>query len=120
MPEARWERRAEVDALVEAWTSTRTKHEAMRILAAAGVPCGACQDTGEILTDPHLLARDMIVEVKHPVRGAYLSAGNPVKLSASPTTITAAPLLGQHSEEVLASLGYDAAAIEQLRGDRAI
>jgi formyl-CoA transferase len=119
-PEARWERRAEVDAVVEAWTSTRTNHEAMRILAAAGVPCGACQDTGEIFTDPHLLARDMIVEVKHPVRGAYLTPGNPVKLSASPTTITAAPLLGQHNEDVLASLGYDAEAIEQLRRDRAI
>jgi formyl-CoA transferase len=119
-PEARWERRLEVDALVEAWTSTRTKHDVMRVLAGAGVPCGACQDTGEILTDPHLLARDMVVEVKHPVRGSYLTPGNPVKLSSSPTTITAAPLLGQHTEEVLASLGYDAATIERLRAERAI
>ena len=118
--EARWERRAEVDALVEGWTSTRTKHEVMRVLAGAGVPCGACQDTGEVLADPHLLARDMVVEVKHPVRGSYLSAGNPVKLSASPTTITAAPLLGQHTDEVLASLGYDDAAIERLRAERAV
>jgi formyl-CoA transferase len=118
--EARWERRTEVDALVERWTSTRTKHEVMRVLAGAGVPCGACQDTGEVLTDPHLVARDMVVEVKHPVRGAYLSAGNPVKLSASPTTITAAPLLSQHTDEVLASLGYAAAAIERLRAERAI
>ena len=119
-PEARWERRLEVDALVEAWTSMRTKHDVMRVLAGAGVPCGACQDTGEILTDPHLLARDMVVEVKHPVRGSYLTPGNPVKLSSSPTTITAAPLLGQHTEEVLASLGYDAATIERLRAERAI
>jgi crotonobetainyl-CoA:carnitine CoA-transferase CaiB-like acyl-CoA transferase len=41
----------------------------MEILARAGVPCGACLDTGEVLTDPHLLARDMIVEIDHPVRG---------------------------------------------------
>jgi formyl-CoA transferase len=92
----------------------------MRVLAGAGVPCGACQDTGEVLSDPHLLARDMVVEVKHPVRGSYLSAGNPVKLSASPTTITAAPLLSQHTDEVLASLGYDPPAIERLRAARAI
>jgi formyl-CoA transferase len=118
--DARWERRAEVDALVEAWTCTRDKHEVMTLLAGAGVPCGACQDTGEVLTDPHLLARDMVVEVSHPVRGSYLTAGNPVKLSASPTKITTAPLLGQHNDEVLASLGYDAAAIEKLRAEKAI
>jgi len=118
--DARWERRREVDALVEAWTSTRDKHEVMTLLAGAGVPCGACQDTGEVLTDPHLLARDMVVEVPHPVRGSYLTAGNPVKLSASATTITTAPLLGQHNDEVLASLGYDVAAIAKLRADKAI
>ena len=74
----------------------RSKHEVMKILAGAGVPCGACLDTGEVLTDPHLLARDMIVEVEHPVRGRYVTVGNPVKLSASPTTIGPSPLLGQH------------------------
>ena len=90
-PTARWQHRAEVDALVEAWTTKRAKHEVMKILAGAGVPCGACLDTGEVLTDPHLLARDMIVEVEHPVRGRYLTVGNPIKLSASPTTITPSP-----------------------------
>src|SRR5262247_927397 len=109
--EARWQRKAEVDALVEAWTSARTKHEAMKILAAAGVPCGACLDTGEVLSDPHLRARDMIVEVEHPERGRYLTVGNPVKLSASPTKITTAPLLGEHRREILADLGYSASEI---------
>ena len=104
--EARWQHRAEVDALVEAWTSQRTKYEVMTILAGAGVPCGACLDTGEVLTDPHLLARDMIVEVDHPVRGRFLTVGNPIKLSASPTTITPSPLLGQHRAEILTDLGY--------------
>jgi len=51
-PEARWQRRADVDALVEAWTITRAKHDVMEILAGAGVPCGACLDTGEVMTDP--------------------------------------------------------------------
>ncbi len=118
--EARWRHKAEVDALVEAWTSQRTKHEAMKILAAAGVPCGACLDTGEVLNDPHLRAREMIVEVEHPGRGSYLTVGNPVKLSASPTKITPAPLLGEHRGEILAELGYTAADITSLEADGAI
>ena len=118
--EARWQHKAEVDALVEAWTRERTKHEAMKILAAAGVPCGACLDTGEVLSDPHLRARDMIVEVEHPGRGRYLTVGNPVKLSASPTKITPAPLLGEHRREILIELGYTAADIEALEADGAI
>jgi formyl-CoA transferase len=105
---------------MEAWTSTRAKHEVMKILGAAGVPCGAVLDTGEVLTDPHLRQRDMIVEVKHPVRGTYLTVGNPIKLSASPTEIGPAPLLGEHRDEVLMSLGYSEADIAGLAKDGAI
>jgi formyl-CoA transferase len=119
-PEARWRNKAEVDALVESWTSARGKHEVMKILAGAGVPCGACLDTGEVLADPHLLARDMIVEVEHPVRGRYLTVGNPIKLSASPTTIGPSPLLGQHREEILKELGYSDDDIRALAKDGAI
>ena len=118
--EARVQRKDEVDALVEGWTSKRSKHDVMKILAGAGVPCGACLDTGEILTDPHLHARDMIVEVEHPVRGRYITVGNPIKLSASPTTIGPAPLLGQHRHEVLNELGYGDAEIKALAEDGAI
>ena len=118
--EARWQHKADVDALVEGWTSGRGKHEVMTILAGAGVPCGACLDTGEVLSDPHLLARDMIVEVDHPVRGRYLTVGNPVKLSASPTTIGPSPLLGEHRDEILRELGYGDADISALAKDGAI
>ncbi len=118
--DARWQRKGEVDALVEAWTSERSKHEVMKILAGAGVPCGACLDTGEVLSDPHLQARDMIVEIEHPVRGRYVTVGNPIKLSASPTTITPAPLLGQHTREVLEELGYNETEIGALEADGAI
>jgi formyl-CoA transferase len=118
--DARWRHKGEVDALVEAWTSTRSKHEVMKILAAAGVPCGACLDTGEVLEDPHLRARDMIVEVEHPVRGRYLTVGNPIKLSASPTAIGPSPLLGQHRHEVLRELGYGDADIAALAAEGAI
>ena len=118
--EARWQRKGDVNALVEAWTSQRAKHDVMKILAGAGVPCGACLDTGEVLSDPHLQARDMIVEVEHPVRGRYVTAGNPVKLSASPTKISPAPLLGQHRHEILKELGYDEADIGALEAEGAI
>ena len=118
--EARWRNKSDVDGLVEDWTSKRSKHDAMKILADAGVPCGACLDTGEVLTDPHLLARDMIVEVEHPVRGRYLTVGNPVKLSASPTTIGPSPLLGQHRHDILAELGYSEAEITALAKDGAV
>ena len=117
--DARWRHKAEVDALVEGWTSERSKHDVMKVLAGAGVPCGACLDTGEVLSDPHLRHRDMIVEVEHPVRGRYVTVGNPVKLSASPTAIGPAPLLGQHRREILKELGYDEAAIGGLEADGA-
>ena len=117
---ARAKRMVEVNALIEDWTSQRPKHEVMKILAEVGVPCGACQDTGEVLNDPHLHAREMIVEVEHPVRGKYVTAGNPVKLSASPTEIASAPLLGQHNREILTELGYDETEFTALREEGAI
>jgi len=92
----------------------------MKILAGAGIPCGACLDTGEVMADPHLQAREMIVEVEHPVRGRYITAGNPIKLSASPTKITPAPLLGQHRDEVLKELGYTPAQIQTLAAEGSI
>jgi formyl-CoA transferase len=118
--EARWQRKAEVDALLEGWTSTRSKHDVMTILAGAGVPCGAVLDTGEVLSDPHLLAREMIVELEHPERGRYVTVGNPIKLSASPTTIAPSPRLGQHRQEILGELGYADAEIRALIEDGAV
>src|SRR6185369_7995051 len=97
-----------------------SKHEVMEILAGAGVPCGACLDTGEVLADPHLRARDMIIEIDHPGRGRHVTVGNPIKLSASPTKIEPAPLLGEHRGEILTELGYTKDQIDQLTKDGAV
>ncbi len=99
--EARWENREALDTIVAAWTSKRDKHEVMRAMGGAGVPCGACQDTGEVLADPHLKAREMIVDLEYGRRGTYQTVGCPIKLSKSPAEITRPPELGEHTDDVL-------------------
>ena len=74
----------------------------------------------ELSEDPCLRETGTIVEVDHPVRGKYLSVGNPIKLSDSPTEVTRSPLLGEHTEEVLTQLGYGRAQIDALREERVI
>ncbi|HEV2956618.1 MAG TPA: formyl-CoA transferase [Xanthobacteraceae bacterium] len=102
--EARWENRDALNAIIEAWTRQRTKHEVMRLMGEAGVPSGACQDTGEVLADPHLRAREMIVDVDYPPRGTYQTVGCPIKLSDSPVVVTRPPMLGEHTEVLLEAL----------------
>jgi formyl-CoA transferase len=115
-PAARWEHRDELNAIVTAWTRQRTKHEVMRLLGEAGVPSGACQDTGEVLADPHLRAREMIVDVDYPGRGTYQTVGCPVKLSASPARLTRPPQLSEHSDAVLQELcGVTPEELQRLR-----
>ena len=94
----------EIDALIEAWTEKHTKHEAMKILAGAGVPCGAVLDSSEVVTDEHLKQRGFLVDLEHPTRGKYPMPGNPVRLSDSPTDIVRAPLLGEHNAEIYGKL----------------
>jgi formyl-CoA transferase len=115
---ARWQNRAALEALIVDWTKGRTKHEVMRLMGDAGVPCGACQDTGEILADPHLAAREMIVDVDYPTRGTYQTVGCPIKLSESPVAVTRPPLLGEHTEALLGTLcGVDPDEMARLRDD---
>ena len=115
-PVSRWENRETLNAIVEAWTRQRTKHEVMQLMGDAGVPCGACLDTGEVLADPHLRAREMIVDLDYPPRGTYQTVGCPIKLSASPAEITRPPLLGEHTDALLSELcGSSAKELEALR-----
>ncbi len=96
-----------------------TKYEAMEILAGAGVACGAVLDSAEVLSNEHLRARGMVVDLEHPERGRFPMLGNPVRLSASPTEVHRAPLLGEHTAEVLAGLlGLSAEEVAHLKRGR--
>jgi formyl-CoA transferase len=115
----RWKYEAELNEIVRAWTRSRTKQEVMEVLGAAGVPCGAVLDTGEILDDPHLNARGQIHTIDHPTRGTFRLPGCPVHLSDSPAPTTAPPLAGQHTVEILGDMlgmSKDDVALLQARG----
>jgi formyl-CoA transferase len=106
----------ELTAIVEEWTSKRAKFEVMKLMGEAGVPCGAVLDSVELLNDPHLQERGMIVTIDHPVRGKFTMPGCPVKLEDSPVEVKSAPLLGQHNREVYGSmLGIKDGELEELK-----
>jgi len=119
-PAARLPRLKEVFAAVEAWTVTKTKFEAMEELNKHDIPCGPILSMEELAAEPSLRATGTVVEVDHPKRGKYLTVGNPIKLSDSPTQVTRSPLLGEHTDEVLAELGFAAGEIAEMRARKAI
>jgi formyl-CoA transferase len=119
-PDARLPRLTEVFATVEAWTLTKTKFEAMDLLNAHDIPCGPILSMHELANEPSLRKTGTIVEVDHPKRGKYLTVGNPIKMSDSPTEVKRSPLLGEHTEEVLAELGYAAGDVAALRSKKVI
>jgi formyl-CoA transferase len=111
-PEARLPKLDKMYDEIEVWTKTKTKFEVMEILNPLNVPCGPVLSMKELAEEPSLRATGTVVEVDHPERGPYLTVGNPIKLSDSPTDVRRSPLLGEHTDEVLQSvLGLDAAAI---------
>src|ERR671924_684635 len=100
-PEARLPRLKSIFDRIEQWTMTKTKFEAMEILNKYDIPCGPILSMKELAEDESLRATGTVVEVDHPTRGKYLSVGNPIKLSDSPSEVLRSPLLGEHTDEVL-------------------
>src|SRR5438046_4433740 len=119
-PEARLPRLKQIFARIEKWTKTKTKFEAMDILNKNDIPCGHILSMKEIANEPSLRKTGTVVEVDHPTRGKYLTVGNPIKMSESPTEVTRSPLLGEHTDEVLAELGYTSEQVAELRSSGAI
>ena len=118
------DRMANLPALVDAMNAvlaTRTKAEWIERFDAAGVPVGPVHSIGEALSHPQTLARGMVVDLVHPEAGPTKAIGCPVHFSATPTAIERpAPMLGQHTREVLAERGIAEAEIETLLAEGVI
>ncbi len=120
-PVARLPRLMSIFATVEDWTKTLPKFEVMDILNKYDIPCGPILSMKEIAEDKSLYETGTLVEVEHPTRGSYLTVGNPIKLSDSPTEVTRSPLLGEHTDEILRDvLGFSEREIMDIRDSGAI
>jgi formyl-CoA transferase len=105
-PEARQPHIFKIFETIEAWLADKTKFEAVDILRKFDIPCSPVLSMKELARDESLRKSGSIVEVDHPKRGKYLTVGSPIKFSDLTPEITASPLLGEHTDAVLAELGY--------------
>jgi crotonobetainyl-CoA:carnitine CoA-transferase CaiB-like acyl-CoA transferase len=118
---AQRELRSEIYPVIDAVMKTRTASEWLRILDEADVPAAPILDKDEVFDEPQMRANDMIVSVDHPKVGTTDMFGVPVKLSMTPGCIRrASPLLGEHTDEIMADLGYTDAEVERLREEAVI
>ena len=112
--EARAEHEAEIDAMLTEWTMRHDKHEAMRLVGAAGVPAGAVFDTGDLLAEPSFAERGIIQTMRHPA-GTLEMPAFPVRFDGAPAPVKPSPLLGEHTTEVFADwLGMSAGDVDAL------
>ena len=94
--------RADLAARIEAITATKPRAHWLELFDANNIPCGPINDYSQVFQDPQVLARELVVDVEHPTLGAIRALGSPIKLSATPPNVRRrAPLLGEHTEEVL-------------------
>jgi len=120
-PEARLHKLDKCFGIIEKWTMTKNKFEVMDILNKVNIPCGPILSMKELAAEPSLRATGTIVEVDHPTRGKYLTVGNPIKLSDSPTEVARSPLLGEHTLEILSDvLAYSEEEIKSIRQSGAV
>jgi crotonobetainyl-CoA:carnitine CoA-transferase CaiB-like acyl-CoA transferase len=118
--EARRQRRDEVDTLVADFTRRHDKHEAMRLIGAAGVPAGAVLDTMELMNEPSFAQRGILQVMQHST-GPFKMPSWPVRFDGAPPKLEPAPLLGQHAEDVFGEwLGMSAGDVEALRREGTI
>jgi formyl-CoA transferase len=117
---ARQDKIFDIFAYIETWLQDKDKFEAIEIFRKFDIPCGPVLSMKEIANDPSLRKSETIVEVDHKVRGKYLTVGSPIKMSANKVEITQSPLLGEHTDEVLAKLGYNAQQIAALHAAEAV
>jgi len=120
-PAARLPKLEEMFDEIERWTMTKSKFEVMDILNPLNVPCGPILSMKELAEEPSLRETGTVVEVDHPTRGKYLTVGNPIKLSASPSDVDRSPLLGEHTDEILRDIvGLDDDEIAAAREEGAV
>jgi crotonobetainyl-CoA:carnitine CoA-transferase CaiB-like acyl-CoA transferase len=119
--QARADHEAEVDALISTWTRQHDKREAMRLLSAAGVPAGAVLDTMELQNDTDFERRGIMQVMRHAGCGDFKMPAWPVRHGGEALPVAPAPLLGEHTDEVLAEwLGLGRADVEKLRSEGVI
>lgn len=113
---ARNQHPGELKEILEEITRKKKTEEWVQIMENAGVSCGRIRTIDQVLTDPHVDAREMVIDIEHPKAGMIKLTGVPVKLSLTPGEVTAAPpTLGQHTDQVLQEIGYSHVDIANFR-----
>ena len=118
--EARQDKIFDIFATIEDWLKDKTKYEAVDILRKFDIPCAPVLSMKELANSPDLRKSGSIVEVDHKARGKYLTIGSPIKFSDLEIEVGPSPLLGEHTDEVLADLGYGKEEIAKLHEAKAV
>ncbi len=119
-PKARQPHIMDIFGTIENWLKDKTKFEAVDILRKFDIPCSPVLSMKELLNDESLRKSGSIVEVPHKVRGSYMTVGSPIKFSDLKVEITGSPLLGEHTDEVLAELGFSKDSIASMHLNKAV
>ena len=98
--------RADLASRIESITATQPRSHWLALLDANNIPCGPINDYAQVFEDPQVIARELVVTVEHPTLGPIRALGSPIKLSATPPDVRRrAPLLGEHTQEILSEIG---------------